>query len=163
MADAMLPSAMLYASLSVMDDYLRDTFNATDDELAQLQNILDFRKAKRETMTSSRELYATPSIVLDDFLYHGNLGHASNQTLLNKLGIRHIINVCDCSLDKVIAENFNVLWINLYDEFKTDIKKYFQETNEFLARCREKNEKVLVNCQMGISRSSSIVLAYLMK
>jgi protein-tyrosine phosphatase len=63
----------------------------------------------------------------------------------------------------MITEKFNVLWINVNDELQADIKKYFDETNQFLYNCKEKNEKVLVHCQMGISRSSSIVLAYLMK
>ena len=147
----------------MMGGYLRESFNATDDELVQLQDILDFRKGRRETMGPSREVYASPSIVLDDFLYQGNLVHASNQALLNQLGIRHIVNVSDSSLDKAIVANFNVLWISLNDEFSTDIKKHFQETTDFLVRCREKNEKVLVHCQMGISRSSSIVLAYLLQ
>jgi protein-tyrosine phosphatase len=66
-------------------------------------------------------------------------------------------------LPKFITENFNVLWINILDDCKTNIKEYFKQTNEFLYLCKEKNEKVLVHCQMGISRSSTIVLAYLIK
>jgi len=155
---------MFHQSVDIMGGYLKDTFDATDEELTYLNEILALRFKTRESPQSiSRHYPGSPSVVIDDFLYHGNLGHASNITLLNELGIRHIIDVCDCQLDKEILENFHVLWINLYDELKVDIRKHFDETNQFLYECRQKNEKVLVNCQMGISRSSSIVLAYLMK
>jgi hypothetical protein len=154
---------MFHQSVDIMGDYLVDKFNATDEELTYLNEILDLRIKKRDSLTVGRMFYNSPSIVIDDFLYHGDLNHASNIKLLNELGIRHIIDVCDCQLDKEILENFHVLWINLYDELKVDIRKHFDETNQFLYECRQKNEKVLVNCQMGISRSSSIVLAYLMK
>jgi hypothetical protein len=158
-----MPSVVFGSSIGFMIDTLRKSLNATDDELAYLKIVLDLRTKKRQPLASERSGYGYPSVVIDDFLYHGDLGHASNIGLLNQLGIRHIINACDCPLDKMITDNFNVLWINLYDELKADIKQYFYETNEFLYNCKEKNEKVLVHCQMGISRSSSIVLAYLMK
>ncbi|CAF0881585.1 unnamed protein product [Rotaria sp. Silwood1] len=151
------------SSVVVMEEYLRNTFKATDDELAYLKRIVDLRTKRRQPLTSDRSGYSYPSVVIDDFLYHGDLGHASNIGLLNHLNIRHIVNVCDCPLDKIIIEKYNVLWINLYDELQADIKKHFDETNEFLYNCKQKQEKVLVHCQMGISRSSTIVLAYLMK
>ncbi|CAF3433051.1 unnamed protein product [Rotaria sp. Silwood1] len=154
---------MFHQNVGVMEGYLRETFNATDEELTYLQEIFGHRDQKLKSLSTGRSPYGSPSVVIDDFLYHGDLGHASNIKLLNQLGIRHIIDVCDCQLEKEILENFHVLWINLYDELRADIKKHFEETNEFLRVCKEKNEKVLVHCQMGISRSSSVVLAYLMK
>ena len=153
---------MFASGIGPIEDYLRQKHNATDDELKYLQQILELRSKRREPTGGSSD-YVSPSIVLDDFLYHGDLGHASNMGLLNSLGIRHIIDICDCPLDSVIVEKFNVLWINLDDVMEANIKKYFEQTNQFLSECKRKNEKVLVHCQMGISRSSSIVLAYLMK
>ncbi|CAF3082827.1 unnamed protein product [Rotaria sp. Silwood2] len=154
---------MFSQSVGVMGSYLKETFNATDEELAYLQEIFNHRDQKLRSLSTGRNTYGSPSVVIDDFLYHGDLGHASNIRLLNQLGIRHIIDVCDCQLDKEILDNFHVLWINLYDELRADIKKHFDESNDFLHNCKQKNEKVLVHCQMGISRSSSVVLAYLMK
>ncbi len=158
-----IPSVVFGSSIDGMADPLRRLLNVTEEELTYLKTILTLRTKKRQPLAPERSGYGYPSIVIDDFLYHGDLGHASNIGLLNQLGIRHIVNVCDCSLDQMITEKFNVLWINVNDELQADIKKYFDETNQFLYNCKEKNEKVLVHCQMGISRSSSIVLAYLMK
>jgi hypothetical protein len=159
----LIPSVVFGSSIGPMEEHLRRLFNATDDELVYLKRILDLRTKKRSPLPPERSGYGSPSIVIDDFLYHGDLYQASNISLLNSLDIRHIISVNDDSLQKHITDKFNVLWINLSDEMKADVKQYFDQTNQFLFNCKEKNEKVLVHCQMGISRSSSIILAYLMK
>ncbi|CAF0933426.1 unnamed protein product [Adineta steineri] len=156
-------SPILGTSLAYMEDYLRKSLKATDDELTYLKSLLDLRHKKCQLLESERNIYGFPSLVIDGFLYHGDFDHASNIRLLNELNIQHIIDVCDCRLEQYIIDKFNVLWINLHDELRSDIKKYFDETNQFLYNCKQKNEKVLVHCQMGISRSSTIVLAYLMK
>ncbi|CAF1468241.1 unnamed protein product [Rotaria magnacalcarata] len=154
---------MFHSSVRVMGQYLKETFNATDEELLYLQELLNLREQKLKSLNNPRHIYGCPSVVIDDFLYHGDLGHASNIKLLNELGIRHIVDICDCELDQEVLDKFHVLWVNINDELRVDIRKYFEETNQFLHECKEKNEKVLVHCQMGISRSSSVVLAYLMK
>jgi protein-tyrosine phosphatase len=146
-----------------MEGYLRNKMNATDDELIYLTKLTDVRTNKHNQQASDRTMTSSPSIVIDDFLYHGDIYQASNINLLNSLNIRHIIDVCDYALDPSITETFNVLWLNVHDDLQTDIRKLFDQSNAFLWQCRQLNEKVLVHCQMGISRSSSIVLAYLMK
>ena len=154
---------MSHSPIVLVTDYLKDTFNATEEELDILGKLTQLRIKVLQNETVTRTLHDTPSVVLDDFLYHGNLAHANNMTLLKELDIRHIISVYECQLDASIREHFHVQWININDELPVDIQKYFHETNEFLNQCKQNNEKVLVHCQMGISRSSSIVLAYLMK
>ncbi|CAF1257970.1 unnamed protein product [Rotaria sordida] len=83
--------------------------------------------------------------------------------LLEELGIQHIINVSHIRLDKDIVDKYNVLWINLKDNFRENIQQHFDRTNEFLQTCKNKNEKVLIHCQSGISRSTSVILAYLLR
>jgi len=146
---------------SNIKEYLKSEIQATDEELKYLEKLL---KIQKEKMNNERGSRRQPSIVIDDFLYHGDLGHAIDLDLLLELKIQHIINMCDCPLDKEIQDIFNVLWIHdLEDNIQSNIKIYFQETNDFLFSCKMKNEKVLVHCQAGISRSSSIVLAYLIR
>ena len=154
---------MFLQSISVMESYLKETFDATDEELTYLKEITDLRLKKLNSSTINQMNYGSPSVVIDDFLYHGDLTHALNVKLLNRIGIRHILRLCDSPPYNETSENFHVLWINLCDEFKANIRKHFEETNQFLYDCKQKQEKVLVHCEMGISRSSSIVLAYLMK
>ncbi|CAF3007016.1 unnamed protein product [Rotaria sp. Silwood2] len=140
---------------------LKEEMKATDEELIYFDKLQQLRYQKWEHFPDVDG--ENPSVVIDDFLYHGDIGHASNVSLLIKLGIRHIVNTCDESLKTEITHNFNVLWISIDDDLRANINQYFQQTNDFLFSCKQKKEKVLVHCQMGISRSSSIVLAYLMK
>ena len=144
---------------STIKELLTSEMQATAEELNYISRVLGLVYKIR----TSAEDDSIPSIVIDDFLYHGDLGHASDMQLLTSLDIRHIINTCDCPLEKEIMDNFDVLWINIQDDFRTDVSRHFDETNKFLVLCKEKNEKVLVHCQAGVSRSSSVVLAYLIK
>ncbi|CAF4241299.1 unnamed protein product, partial [Adineta steineri] len=139
---------------------LINDFQATEEEMIYFAKLMKLMKQKRNL---SGKFDYNPSVVIDDFLYHGAINHAKNLDLLKDLNIRHIINTCNVPLGEEIIKNFNVLWINMYDDEDVNISQYFEKTNDFLLSCKEKKEKVLVHCQMGISRSSSIVLAYLMK
>ncbi|CAF0722577.1 unnamed protein product [Adineta steineri] len=145
-----------------MEYYLTNDLEATREEINYLKRLYT---PKTNTRSDSRKRASAflPSTIIDDFLYHGDLDHARNRNLLNELAIKHIISVCNIQLDKEIIDNFNVLWINIDDTLSVDIRKHFDQTNQFLLSCKENDEKVLVHCQMGISRSSSIVLAYLIK
>lgn len=141
---------------------LRGTMKATDEELTYYARLMQYRNQRTNDAWKGFNS-SNPSVVIDDFLYHGDIYHASDMNLLKGLEIKHIVNSCNEKLRTEILENFNVLWINIEDDPDVDINQHFQRTNDFLRSCKQKNEKVLVHCQMGISRSSSIVLAYLMK
>ncbi|UJR20041.1 hypothetical protein I4U23_023175 [Adineta vaga] len=144
-----------------IQERLRNELQATDEELTALEKLIEIQRSK---MNLPHEDPSQPSIVIDNFLYHGDLGHAIDMDLLLELKIQHIINVCDCPLDKNICEVFDVIWIeDLEDNFQGELNKHLDRTNDLLCKYKEKNEKVLVHCQAGISRSSSIVLAYLIK
>ena len=147
--------------IDVMRHHLTNDLQATDEEIDHLKTLCALKSKPRET-PAKRQGPQKPSVVIDGFLYHGSLYHARNIALLQELRIQHILNVCETPLDENIVEQFNVLWINIDDEPGADICQHFDRTNRFLRACEQKGEKVLVHCQMGISRSSSIVLAYLL-
>ena len=149
-------------TIDVMQPYLVDKLSATNEEINYLKRLYAL-KLKTPDASIKRQGPRRPSTIIDNFLYHGDLGHAQNMSLLNELGIQHIVNVCDHWLSKEITDQFHVLWIKPKDELSADIRQHFNQTNRFLNACKQKGEKVLVHCQMGISRSSTIVLAYLLK
>lgn len=145
-----------------LENYLTNDLQATREEIDYLKTLCALKSKPRDS-TIKPQGPRKPSTIIDDFLYHGDLGHAQNKALLDELGIRHIVNVCDYPLDKDIVDHFNVLWIKIEDVLGANIRPHFDRTNTFLHTCKDKGEKVLVHCQMGISRSSSILLAYLLK
>lgn len=57
---------------------------------------------------------------------------------------------------------YNLLVLAVDDADEYPISQHFAETNAFISAARQRNEKVLVNCAKGMSRSVTIVLAYLM-
>lgn len=68
-----------------------------------------------------------------------------------------IINLM--SSEKPMHETEKCLRCPLDDSLTADIRQYFNVCVEFI----NKHSKVLVHCQSGISRSATIVIAYLMK
>lgn len=143
-----------------MEDMLTKEMGATREELESVKRLCALN-LKPRGVPKKRPDHRKPSTIIEGFLYHGNIEQAQNMDLLNQIGIRHILNVCDEQLDEEIIEHFDVLWLNIEDDISDDIRKYFDQTNNFLYMCQQKYEKVLVHCKMGISRSSSIILAYL--
>ncbi|CAF1408378.1 unnamed protein product [Adineta ricciae] len=144
-----------------MRDYLKTELQATDEELDKLEKLIQLQQSK---VNSTEANINQPSVIFDDFLYQGDLGHAIDEKLLSELKIQHIINLCDCPLETAIVERFDVTWIDNFDDnFQSQIREHLNRTNDLLDKYNKNKEKVLVHCQAGISRSSSIILAYLMK
>jgi len=89
---------------------------------------------------------------------------------LKKIGITHILNVAEGNSNGSVNTNekyYNPVGIeykgiNLVDTKYENISKHFEETSDFIEETLVKSGVVLVNCQKGVSRSSTVVLAYLM-
>lgn len=139
---------------------LREDFQATDEELDYLRKLYSI-KDQTEFINRKPSVYGKSSMIIPDFLYHGDFGDARNEKKLSATGIRHILNMSEVELNENIVQNFNVVWIPINDDLEADLRQIIDQTNEFIESCRKKSEKVLVNCQLGISRSSSVILAYL--
>ncbi|CAF1077930.1 unnamed protein product [Adineta ricciae] len=144
------------ASQNKREQYLRENCNATEAELAYIQSIVQLKQPYfgRAIPSSSR-----PSEILDSWLYHGNWQQANNSTLLDSLSITHIVNATDKTLVDQLRE---IHHISSKNGRLAELSPFFQSTNEFLDKCHEQGCRVLVHCERGVSRSSTIVLAYLM-
>jgi len=51
--------------------------------------------------------------------------------------------------------------INVSDKESYDISRHFEECFEFIEKAKDSNERVLVHCAMGASRSVAVVCGYL--
>jgi predicted protein tyrosine phosphatase len=95
------------------------------------------------------------------YLFIGNQRDSANRDQLNELGITHILNVT--SHLPLHFENDGITYKRLAatDSGSQNLKQYFTEAISFIECARKSNGKVLVHCQAGVSRSPSIVAAYL--
>jgi dual specificity MAP kinase phosphatase len=94
-------------------------------------------------------------------IYVGDLASASNKEALKEQGITHILSVFNGCYE-IYPDDFTYKIIHINDDTWEDISKYFDETNEFIQRSiKNKNNKIMIHCQKGISRSVTILVAYI--
>ncbi|EDR24169.1 internalin-A precursor, putative [Entamoeba dispar SAW760] len=96
-----------------------------------------------------------------DSLFLGSYANAHNKSYLQEMKITHILTIGP--LQPIFPELFVYKQINIDDSVKEDISVYFEECYQFIDQARNSSGAVLVHCAAGISRSASIVIAYLMK
>ena len=77
-------------------------------------------------------------------------------------GITHILSVGDFEI-KRYEDEFTYIKFAVGDAPDQDISQFFEESNAFVTRCLEDGGKVLIHCAAGISRSTTVLCAYLMK
>eukprot|EP00095_Tigriopus_kingsejongensis_P008428 snap_masked-scaffold1302_size49677-processed-gene-0.3 protein:Tk08428 transcript:snap_masked-scaffold1302_size49677-processed-gene-0.3-mRNA-1 annotation:"protein phosphatase slingshot homolog 1 isoform 2" len=103
-----------------------------------------------------------PASLILDYLYLGSEWNASNLEELQQNGITHILNVTR-EIDNFYPSVFTYHNIREYDEEATDLLKYLDRTYRFIRAAQAAGGKVLVHCKMGISRSATVVVSYVMK
>lgn len=101
------------------------------------------------------------SEIIPDFLYLSSYNAAKNKELLEKNGITHIINCAADFCSNVYENDYKYLSFFLKDHVMENIECVFYECIQYIEKAKENNGKVLVHCIQGISRSVSIVIAYL--
>ncbi|XP_072293335.1 dual specificity protein phosphatase 13A [Eucyclogobius newberryi] len=126
------------------------------------------RVKQLETILDSCTLELTPVDEVWPGLYIGNVAVAQNKKTLCKLGITHVLNAAHSKQGSIGDQSFYgdicvYFGIPAEDSDNFDLSLHFRSAADFIhAALKAKDGKVLVHCIMGMSRSASLVLAYLM-
>ncbi|KAL6078399.1 Dual specificity protein phosphatase 2, variant 2 [Balamuthia mandrillaris] len=100
--------------------------------------------------------------ILRDFLYLGSMKAARQREVLKYLkAVTHVCNVTS-RCQNFFPQDFTYRTFRLEDVPQADIGQCFAPAIEFLDNARKAGGRVLVHCSAGVSRSTTLVLAYLM-
>lgn len=98
-------------------------------------------------------------------LYLGNLTAATDVKWLKDIKITHILTVDSCPLPRKIQllPNITTKYIQITDMPREDFLIFFGDAYQFIDDGIKLGGRVLVHCYYGVSRSATLVIAYLMK
>ncbi|XP_061624623.1 dual specificity protein phosphatase 26-like [Phyllopteryx taeniolatus] len=99
-------------------------------------------------------------------LYIGDQHSAENRNDLSRHGITHILNAAhskrqECP-DIYQEMHISYMGIEANDSCNFDMSVNFQAAADFIHMALRRGGQVLVHCHVGVSRSATLVLAYLM-
>ncbi|XP_062858029.1 dual specificity protein phosphatase 10 [Trichomycterus rosablanca] len=98
------------------------------------------------------------------FLYLGNERDAQNLDQMQRMNIGYILNVTThLPLYHYDLGLFRYKRLPATDSNKQNLRQYFEEAFEFIEEAHQAGKGLLIHCQAGVSRSATIVIAYLMK
>ena len=102
----------------------------------------------------------TPSLI-QDRLYLGNMNSANNSGLLRRLRVTHILTICPMRPNPVSGIEY--LHVSIQDTPSARISQQFRRCIRFIEEGLARGGVLLVHCYAGVSRSATIIIAYLMK
>mmetsp|Transcript_8983 Transcript_8983/g.12359 ORF Transcript_8983/g.12359 Transcript_8983/m.12359 type:complete len:195 (-) Transcript_8983:39-623(-) len=97
-----------------------------------------------------------------DGLYLGSVDAASDLEELKKRNISHILTAAH-DIDPKFSSEIEYLIVQVDDWPAANLLHSFDVCIEYIDKVRSQKGSVLVHCQAGISRSTTVVCAYLMK
>ena len=114
-----------------------------------------------ELFRLSFHLNSHPSQIFP-WLFLGSYRNACDKEDLKELNITYILN-CAIECYNHYPKDFHYCHIKLNDLPSFKLKPYLKDAINFIDEAHKNNSKILVHCQLGISRSTSCVVAYMIK
>lgn len=165
-------------------------FKPLEIQIPSMETIYSNLFSTKEENWCTKIHGSLPSRILSH-LYLGSLQHADSLDLLEKLGITRVVSVgeeaswlervhstkYEASENIAVNENFvipsdrklkfpikQVMTIsNVQDDGIDPLTSLLPPILDFIEECYKANEKVLVHCRVGVSRSATVCIAEVMK
>lgn len=98
-------------------------------------------------------------------LFVGPIDHIYDAEFLTENNITHIVSIFDMDVvtRAMVDRHVKHMWIQMYDTDETPIYEVFEKTTAFIKAGLAKGGGVYIHCFVGVSRSPTIVAAYLIK
>lgn len=104
-----------------------------------------------------------PAEIIKNELFLGSQDCADLE-VLGQYGINAVLSVgIECPIELLPKDDFKCKFLNCLDLPETDFRPVLKEGILFIDECLEENRVVLVHCNAGVSRSSAIILGYLVQ
>jgi len=124
-------------------------------------NSIDFTGCKElEDFKGTKRTDTPKPNLITNGLYLGDITTTQSTTGLSTAGITHVLSICH----ETVVQFKDIIYkqIRVADNSTENLKSYFPETNQFIDQAIASGGVVYVHCNRGISRSATVVIAYIM-
>ena len=105
---------------------------------------------------------AHPSKIFN-WCYLGSYRNACNVKDLKDLNINYILNCAIECENKNLPSGISCYHAKINDSPYFQIQSFFDKTNSFINKAKVSGGNILIHCQLGISRSTTCLIAYMIK
>ena len=116
--------------------------------------------ARENNVFISSEFEAASPVIKGVFI--GGANAATNRHLLKSYGVTHVLTVAKDITPKYVND-FKYMVILADDIQKASLKEHFNDTTNFIKEALESNGGCIVHCMAGVSRSATIMTAFIMQ
>lgn len=125
-------------------------------------NMIEIKVSDNNFYIKQKNVKKFEGIKIIENLYLGSYDDACCEESLLFHNIKHILNVSNECKKPDYNYNFTYKQIFISDHGDSPLNLFFDETHNFIHNALVKKENILVHCKMGISRSATIIISYIM-
>lgn len=141
---------------------LMNTINPSlTPDAAPLSGTSEYHGSSFQHMTGNPMNPCDASLIMEH-VYLGCVRSSQDRRKLQRLRIGYLI-VCSRTLPEAFSHELKYFRVPVEDTTSANIAQYFDRATAFIERARHQKQNILVHCQQGMSRSASIVIAWLIR